>query len=337
VFNILRLNFTATKNPRPLIRNFRDFNQFIYGSVGYSTYVNDMTVYMLDNKPDVNLQIGSFCSIGYQIQSILNMVHDYKGVTTFNSPLLGYNELKTKVDRKYEIIIGNDVWIGNGSILLPGVKIGNGAVIAAGSVVTKDVPDYAIVGGNPANIIKYRFTNEVINKLQKIKWWEWDPNKITEYKNSFSLPIEEFVDMHYTEYIIDEAYDKIDGKEEKILYFPDFDDPFPLWRKVIESYFNDFKEDDSTTLILPILNDESVDEKLQLIYEYNNEYTKLPDVFICTYNYLNIDWLFSEVDYFITNRDINTIKYVTLAKEKNVKLLSGVDVPIFNSKYKKGN
>ena len=73
-------------------------------------------------------------------------------------------------------IIGNDVWIGFGAIVLNGVTISNGAVIVAGSVVTKDVPPYAIVGGNPAKIIRYRFSEDIINRLEKSKWWEYDPS-----------------------------------------------------------------------------------------------------------------------------------------------------------------
>lgn len=73
-------------------------------------------------------------------------------------------------------IIGNDVWIGTGAIILKGVKVGNGAVIASGAVVTKDVPDYAIVGGVPAKVIKYRFDEKTIEKLLRIKWWEYGPD-----------------------------------------------------------------------------------------------------------------------------------------------------------------
>lgn len=75
-------------------------------------------------------------------------------------------------------VIGNDVWIGTGAIILKGIHIGNGAVIASGAVVTKDVPDYAIVGGVPAKVIKYRFDEKTIEKLLKIKWWEYGPDVV---------------------------------------------------------------------------------------------------------------------------------------------------------------
>ncbi|MNI40841.1 Chloramphenicol acetyltransferase [compost metagenome] len=77
-----------------------------------------------------------------------------------------------------KIVIGNDVWIGANAVILPGVTLGDGAVIGAGAVVTKDVPPYAIVGGVPAKVIRYRFTPEEIEVLLRIKWWEWEIEEI---------------------------------------------------------------------------------------------------------------------------------------------------------------
>ena len=81
---------------------------------------------------------------------------------------------------KGEIVIEDDVWIGSNSVILSGVKIGRGAVIGAGSIVTKNVPKYAIVAGNPAKVIKMRFNDEEISKLEKLKWWEWSYDRIKE-------------------------------------------------------------------------------------------------------------------------------------------------------------
>lgn len=83
----------------------------------------------------------------------------------------------------YEVEIGNDVWVGERSIILSHVEIGNGAIIAAGSVVTKSVPPYAVVGGVPARFIKWRFDAETIKKLEEIKWYEWPVEKVIENKN----------------------------------------------------------------------------------------------------------------------------------------------------------
>ena len=81
---------------------------------------------------------------------------------------------------KGDTIIGNDVWIGRESIIMPGVKIGDGAIIAAYSVVTKDVEPYSLVGGNPAKFIKKRFDNELIEMLLQVKWWDYEPKDLVE-------------------------------------------------------------------------------------------------------------------------------------------------------------
>ncbi len=81
---------------------------------------------------------------------------------------------------KGDTVLGNDVWIGYDVLVMPGVKIGDGAIVAARSVVTSDVPPYAIVGGNPAKIIRMRFSVEVVNELLSIRWWDWSAEKITQ-------------------------------------------------------------------------------------------------------------------------------------------------------------
>ena len=91
------------------------------------------------------------------------------------------------------ITLGHDVWIGTDAIVLSGVTIGDGAVIAARSVVTKNIPPYAIAGGNPAKIIKYRFSEETIAAMQEIRWWDWPLDRLMQEKAAFDLPAEQFV------------------------------------------------------------------------------------------------------------------------------------------------
>jgi serine acetyltransferase len=98
---------------------------------------------------------------------------------------------------KGDIIIGNDVWIGAKSTIMSGVKIGDGAVIGSGSVVAKDVPPYAIVVGNPAKVIKYRFDEQQIENLLEIAWWNWPEHKIKEEAMLlWSKDINYFIDKH---------------------------------------------------------------------------------------------------------------------------------------------
>ena len=88
------------------------------------------------------------------------------------------SNITTAWDNKGDIVIGNDVWIGYEAVIMAGVHIGDGAIIAARAVVTKDVPPYTIVGGTPAKEIRKRFDTEVIQQLLKLKWWDWSTNKI---------------------------------------------------------------------------------------------------------------------------------------------------------------
>lgn len=132
------------------------------------------------------LVIGKFCAIAPRVKFIMNGAnHKMKAFTTYPFGLFrngwengipGIEELPFKRDTE----VGNDVWIGMESIIMPGIKIGDGAIIAAKSVVTKDVPPYTIVGGNPATIIRKRFSDDVIELLLKIRWWDWEVEKITE-------------------------------------------------------------------------------------------------------------------------------------------------------------
>jgi len=123
------------------------------------------------------VKIGNYCSIANNV-SIGQGEHDLKRIST-NS--LFYKNAFEELTKK-ECIIGNDVWIGVDSIVLRGVKIGNGAVIGANSVVTKDVPPYSIVVGSPAKMIKYRFEQEKIKLIEDSKWWNTPPS---EAKNIF--------------------------------------------------------------------------------------------------------------------------------------------------------
>lgn len=131
------------------------------------------------------LIIGKFCAIGCGAKFIMNGAnHNLNGITTYPFeifPGTWREELQGKIDYPYkgDTVIGNDVWIGYDALIMPGVTIGDGAIIASRSVVTADVSPYTIVGGNPAKPIKQRFENEIIDQLLQLKWWDWDVEKIT--------------------------------------------------------------------------------------------------------------------------------------------------------------
>ncbi|MBV1775351.1 Vat family streptogramin A O-acetyltransferase [Burkholderiaceae bacterium DAT-1] len=131
------------------------------------------------------LIIGKFCAIARQVKFIMNGAnHAMKGASTYPFFIFGHG-WETAAPQpgdlpfKGDTVIGNDVWIGYDSLIMPGVTIGHGAIVSSRSVVTADVPPYAIVGGNPARIIRMRFPEETIAQLQEIAWWDWPADKIT--------------------------------------------------------------------------------------------------------------------------------------------------------------
>ena len=132
-----------------------------------------------------NASAGSFCSIGANVKIFLDGNHRTDFVTTFPFGHTSKDTFKTDIVEnpvsKGDVVIGNDVWIATNVTIMSGVKIGDGAVIANNSHVVKDVEPYSIVGGNPAKLIRYRFTRDQIDNLLKIKWWEWPDEKINRY------------------------------------------------------------------------------------------------------------------------------------------------------------
>jgi acetyltransferase-like isoleucine patch superfamily enzyme len=128
------------------------------------------------------LSVGKYCSIAPDVKILLGGNHRVDWVTTypFNVFTNKAKNINGHPHSNGDVIIGNDVWIGMGAMILSGVSVGDGAVIAARSVVTKDVPPYSIVGGNPARVIRLRFDQSVIDRLCKTVWWNWPAEKIEE-------------------------------------------------------------------------------------------------------------------------------------------------------------
>lgn len=148
-------NFTKLKHDT-------DMSHIIVGKKTYGT----LDVFNASNL-DVFLKIGSYCSIGNDVMFLLAGEHELKTVSTYPFKVMCWGQDK-EAGAKGDIIVCDDVWIGVNAIICSGVKIGQGAVIGAGAVVTKDVPPYAIVGGNPAKIIRYRFDGVFIKRLLSV-------------------------------------------------------------------------------------------------------------------------------------------------------------------------
>lgn len=131
------------------------------------------------------LIIGRFCALATDVRFIMNGAnHKLDGVTTYPFSLFGngWERVTPSLEDlpfKGDTVVGNDVWIGRESLIMPGVKIGDGAIIAARSVVVSDVDPYSVVGGNPATLIRRRFEQHVVDELLEIAWWNWSEPDIT--------------------------------------------------------------------------------------------------------------------------------------------------------------
>jgi acetyltransferase-like isoleucine patch superfamily enzyme len=162
-----------------------------------------MHSYVQKNSVLNNTKVGKFCSIGMNVsiglaEHSLNTLSTHPAFYLKNSPIVKTFSTENLFLNFKETIFGNDVWIGQGAMLMSGLKIGTGAVVGAGAVVTRDIPDYGIAVGVPARIIRYRFTQEVIDKLLQSKWWDLPDNWLHSNTSSFISP--DFFLGRYGEY-----------------------------------------------------------------------------------------------------------------------------------------
>ena len=169
------------KDPQIEVGDYTIYNDFVANPLLFEKN-NVLYHYPIHRE---KLIIGKFCSIACGTKFLFNCAnHTLKSLSTYTFPLfyeeweLEKSNITTAWDNKGDIVIGNDVWIGYEAVIMAGVHIGDGAIIAARAVVTKDVPPYTIVGGTPAKEIRKRFDAEVIQQLLMLKWWDWSADNI---------------------------------------------------------------------------------------------------------------------------------------------------------------
>ena len=169
------------KDPQIEVGDYTIYNDFVADPLLFEK--NNVLYHYPIHKE--KLIIGKFCSIACGMKFLFNCAnHTQKSLSTYTFPLfyeeweLEKSNITTAWDNKGDIVIGNDVWIGYEAVIMAGVHIGDGAIIAARAVVTKDAPPYTIVGGTPAKEIRKRFDADVIQQLLMLKWWNWSTDKI---------------------------------------------------------------------------------------------------------------------------------------------------------------
>jgi phosphonate metabolism protein (transferase hexapeptide repeat family) len=177
-----------------------------YASVGERTVLREVTVgdfsYFERHAEAIYTDIGKFCSIAANTR-INALEHPLERATTHKVSYrpneyfryLGVDQEFRERRRRKRVTIGNDVWIGHGAVILPGVAIGNGAVVGANAVVTRDVPAFAVVAGVPARIIRLRFAEKIVTRLENMAWWDWPLDRLFQaIPDMQKLEIERFIE-----------------------------------------------------------------------------------------------------------------------------------------------
>jgi acetyltransferase-like isoleucine patch superfamily enzyme len=146
--------------------------------------------------PEEQIIVGKYCSAAADVKLISGGNHPmHVGTFPFKSELVGPWQVEDGWS-KGPILIGHDVWLGNGSTLLSGISIGSGSVVGAGAVVAASFPPYSLIVGSPAKLARQRFSDSIIDALLKISWWDWPDEKVVEHIDEFYGPVEAFVEKH---------------------------------------------------------------------------------------------------------------------------------------------
>jgi virginiamycin A acetyltransferase len=309
-------------------------------TLGTGSYIGDIDIQVFgENKNPTHVLAGRFCSFAEKIYFAIGGNHNYKNVSTFPfdvgyvvgrifSPSYVANSIPYDRPNHYQVIIGHDVWIGQSTTIMGGVKIGNGALIGANSVVAKDIPPYAIAVGNPARVIKYRFDEETIKKLLAIKWWNWNLEKIAE-----NIPImndiEKFLETHYSpeleEFPEDDFSRQINNLEGGQVYhlIADFNAQNPLWLRVVQGFCQSELKDSLLVIWFP---KDSTEENSHSLTEAIGDSKN-----IVTFKH---DKNFSpaalrKATNFIATREMTTLEALDYLWDTDVKIISALDNEIF--------
>lgn len=237
--------------------------------------------------------------------------------------------------QKGSVVLQNDIWIGDNVTIMSGCTVRNGAVIAQNAHVVKDVPAYAVVGGNPAKVIGWRFPRHIIEKLQTIQWWYWKHDKILQNYDYFTEDVEAFCNRFY-----DEARQQFEDlslkrniKDDAYLMYVDYYENYCSYPTVIEEFLDAYIQDANKRLILFIQNDIKdicVDEAAVIrLKDLAKEVNESPDIQcrleVIVGNKSKAISCLLEASHFIMTRTYDTVYITCLADQFGIELISGVD------------
>ena len=322
-------------------------------ALGTNSYVISVEL-EFGGESSSNVLIGRYSSLAHQLRFNSGMNHIYKNSVTlfpFDSELVynnfmnyGKTYLRESIprsrrqDNHYQIIIGNDVWVGSGATIVSGVKIGSGAIIGSNAMVTKDIPPYAVAVGNPARVVKYRFDEGTIKKFMAVRWWNWDLDKICANVHKM-YDVENFLAEHYRPELEIVPEDDV-GNEVKhhrmegrdvYTFIADFRSPYPVWRRVLRGLFQSNLQNVVLIFFIGIGATDKDIEELQNFPNTVEKITSSPTVrCIAPFGEKSFSvHALKNSTYFITNREIGTVDCMDLLHGTDVKIISALDDGIF--------
>ncbi len=335
-------NFIRHTGSEPAYRQYRmdyhgsmprgcEYNDFLAVTMGPRSYVIEAELKM---EPPCAMLIGKYCSIADDVLFLVNNDCDYAATSTYPLHLLDtsmpgeYREGEASHSGKRQIIIGNDVRIGTRATICAGVRIGNGAIVMAGAVVTTDVPPYAIVEGNPAKVINYRFDEETIQYLQKIKWWHWSETEIVKHKDFMLDPSRREKDLPSIKVQVSEELAKsLNGLREggKLFGVLVDSEPYlhggePLYRHVMERFQESAGAGDVLFLAAVPEYQEEGQKALAYLSEKDISNIRLLNMG-SAFNYTILACL----DYFLAGRQEADVIYVDYAEDAGTGVLMGAN------------
>lgn len=347
------MNFNFTVHPNQLSEQFRHtvtYDVFPPVTLAYidrytyclNTVINSGLEFCLPKQNAYhNVHIGSFCSIGQNLTIYIGRNHDIKNISTGAVDLLArsiypdYSKPASTFNQKSLVMIQNDVWIGDNVTIMPNVIIHNGACIAKNSHVVKDVPPYAIVGGNPAKIIGYRYSDVQIENLLKLQWWYWDIDTITKRIPFF----DENPDSFYNNFRSEKYESDIENlrklkEKDHFFAFVDYYEHYPACTRILDQFITKYSTSSSHKLTLAIQEEylDNTTEQAEFINNFKkiiNTINSLEQIY-CTVELIygtrsSLSTAFASCSDYAVSRTYDSVYFASLADTLGIRVFSGTD------------
>ena len=316
------------------IRKINDENGVTLLTAGPGSYLLGGDVIV--EGSGAHVLIGRYSSLSHDITFVFEKTK--KAASAVNNlfaplPANGGTAYALEGEMRHQIIIGNDVRIGARSVIMSGVYVGNGAVIEAGAVVTEDVPAYAVAAGNPAHVVRYRFDEEKVAALQRIKWWNWSEEKIRANIHLLCADAAHFIHKFSASdknasVTLEEHSRQLQGLKNQgycIYYFaPDFSSGEAIWRKVLRDFFCAYTAEDKKALFLELPAGEVPSELAEILELLSARGEHAPLVLANACDDLRTGGL-PQADYVITTKEDRASQCVDYTAGTDVRILYGGD------------